>query len=160
MRDEDFRQLYEANAQALFAYVAYRSGDRSLAEDVVATAFERAYRARRRFDPRKGSGRPWLYTIARNVLNDELRRREAERRAIERSEVDRPSPESDAVEARRDVWAALETLSEEERESIALRFGADLTVPEIARLLEQPLTTVEGRVYRALRKLRSKIDPQ
>jgi DNA-directed RNA polymerase specialized sigma24 family protein len=39
-----------------------------------------------------------------------------------------------------------------EREAIALRFGADLTVPEIAKLTGEPLTTVEGRVYRALRK--------
>jgi RNA polymerase sigma-70 factor (ECF subfamily) len=50
-------------------------------------------------------------------------------------------------------------LSDEERDAIALRFGAALTVPEIAKLLEQPLTTVEGRVYRALRKLRGELDP-
>ena len=45
-------------------------------------------------------------------------------------------------------------LSAEEREAIALRFGAGLTVPEMATVLGEPLTTVEGRVYRALRKLR------
>jgi RNA polymerase sigma-70 factor, ECF subfamily len=49
-------------------------------------------------------------------------------------------------------------LSEEEREAIALRFGAELTVPEIARLTGERLTTVEGRVYRALRKLRETLD--
>ena len=56
--------------------------------------------------------------------------------------------------AERDALArALATLSDEEREAIALRFGADLTVPEIAATLGEKLTTVEGRVYRALRKL-------
>ncbi len=49
-------------------------------------------------------------------------------------------------------------LSEEEREAIALRFGADLTVPEIAKLTGERLTTVEGRVYRALRKLREAME--
>ena len=58
------------------------------------------------------------------------------------------------VEHRDELGRALATLSAEEREAIALRFGADLTVPEIAKLLGEPLTTVEGRVYRALRKLR------
>ena len=48
-------------------------------------------------------------------------------------------------------------MAEEEREAIALRFGADMTVPEIAAVLGQPLTTVEGRVYRALRKLRERL---
>ena len=49
-------------------------------------------------------------------------------------------------------------LSPEEREAIALRFGAELTVPEMAEALGEPLTTVEGRVYRALRKLRAELD--
>lgn len=49
-------------------------------------------------------------------------------------------------------------LSDEEREAIALRYGADLTVPEIARLRGEKLTTVEGRVYRGLAKLRDFLD--
>ena len=49
---------------------------------------------------------------------------------------------------------AMAGLSPEEREAISLRFGASLTVPEMASILGEPLTTVEGRVYRALRKLR------
>jgi RNA polymerase sigma-70 factor, ECF subfamily len=55
------------------------------------------------------------------------------------------------------VHRALGALSAEEREAISLRFGADLTVPEIAKVLGEPLTTVEGRVYRALRKLRDEL---
>ena len=53
---------------------------------------------------------------------------------------------------------ALECLSDGEREVIALRYGADLTVPEIAKLTRQKLTTVEGRLYRALRKLKLELD--
>jgi RNA polymerase sigma-70 factor (ECF subfamily) len=59
------------------------------------------------------------------------------------------------VEARDEIGRALNACCRgEEREAVALRFGADLTVPEIATVLGEPLTTVEGRVYRALRKLR------
>ena len=56
------------------------------------------------------------------------------------------------------IARGLETLNDEEREVIALRYGADLTVPEIAKLTGLKLTTVEGRVYSALRKLRDRID--
>jgi DNA-directed RNA polymerase specialized sigma24 family protein len=38
-----------------------------------------------------------------------------------------------------------------------LRYGADLTVPEIAKLKREKLTTVEGRVYRGLRKLKGEL---
>ena len=49
-------------------------------------------------------------------------------------------------------------LSEDEQEAIALRYGADLMLPEIAELTVNRLTTVEGRVYRALRKMHDQTD--
>ena len=156
MRDDEFERLYEAEAQGLFGFLAYRTGDRSLAEDLLADTFERALRARRGFDRRRGSPKTWLYAIALNLLRDNARRSAAEGRALERSRpsVAAWSAPGDAVENRDVVQRALATLSPEEREAIALRFGAELTVPEIAEALREPLTTVEGRVYRALRKLR------
>ena len=161
MRDEQFERLYAEHAQALFGFLSYRTGDRVLAEDLLADTFERALRARRRFDPRKASEKTWLYAIALNCLRDHARRRATEGRALERM-TSGPSPGStDALEAVADrdlVGRSLAVLSEEEREAIALRFGADLTVPEIAKLTGERLTTVEGRVYRALRKLREAMD--
>ena len=159
MRDDEFERLYEAEAQALFGFLAYRTGDRSLAEDLLADTFERALRSRRGFDRRRGSPKTWLYAIALNLLRDNARRSAAEGRALERAG---PAPGGggeigDAVEHRDVVQRALATLSPEEREAIALRFGAELTVPEIAEALREPLTTVEGRVYRALRKLRGEL---
>jgi RNA polymerase sigma-70 factor (ECF subfamily) len=123
---------------------------------VLADAFERALRARRRFDRRRGSEKTWLYAIALNVLRDHARRAAAEGRAYERSGP--PGEGFDAlaaVEHRDELSRALAGLAPEEREAIALRFGADMTVPEMAELLREPLTTMEGRVYRALRKLRA-----
>jgi len=159
MRDDEFERLYEAEAQGLFGFLAYRTGDRALAEDLLADTFERALRSRRGFDRRRGSGKTWLYAIALNLLRDNARRASAEGRALERVG---PAPDGgaeigDAVEHRDVVQRALATLSAEEREAIALRFGAELTVPEIAEALREPLTTVEGRVYRALRKLRGEL---
>jgi RNA polymerase sigma-70 factor (ECF subfamily) len=160
MRSDEFERLYAAEAAGLFSFLAYRTGDRALAEDLLADAFERALRARRRFDRRRASEKTWLYAIALNCLRDHARRAAAEGRALERAghpgEAS-PDPRLAAVEARDEVQRALATLSAEEREAIALRFGAELTVPEMAELLGEPLTTVEGRVYRALRKLRAEL---
>ncbi len=157
MRDDEFERLYAEEAAGLFSFLAYRTGDRALAEDLLAEAFERALRGRRGFDRRRGSQKTWLYAIALNALRDHARRAAAESRAVER--VGEPvTPDAIAqVEHRDQLQRALATLSDEEREAIALRFGADLTVPEIARVLKEPLTTVEGRVYWALRKLRAEL---
>ena len=155
MKDSEFERLYAAEAQGLFAFLAYRTGDRVLAEDLLADAFERALRSRVKYDRKRGSEKTWLYAIALNLLRDHARRAAAEGRAYERVGV---VPEGHdvfgGVEARDEIGRALNALSGEEREAISLRFGAELTVPEIAVVLGEPLTTIEGRVYRALRKLR------
>jgi RNA polymerase sigma factor (sigma-70 family) len=158
MRADEFERLYAEHASDLFAFLAYRTGSPVLAEDLLADTFERALRARFRFDRRRGSQKTWLYSIALNLVRDQARRRAAESRAVERTAArigaGGPSDLVDEAASRVAVIGALEALAPEEREAMALRFGADLTLPEIARLTGQPLTTVEGRVYRALRKLR------
>jgi RNA polymerase sigma-70 factor (ECF subfamily) len=159
MRDDEFERLYADEAPGLFSFLAYRTGDRALAEDLLADAFERALRARGRFDRRRGSQRTWLYAIALNALRDHARRAAAEGRALERM-AGPPAQAEDAfagVAERDRLERALEVLSDDEREAIALRFGAELTVPEMANVLGERLTTVEGRVYRALRKLRDEL---
>jgi RNA polymerase sigma factor (sigma-70 family) len=158
MKDDEFERLYAAEAAGLFSFLAYRTGDRSLAEDLLAEAFERALRARGRFDRRRASEKTWLYAIALNCLRDHARRTGAEARALERAGTPGESADPFAgVEARDELGRALAVLTGEEREAIALRFGADMTVPEIAKVLGESLTTVEGRVYRALRKLRAEL---
>ena len=161
MRTRDFERLYDEHAQPLLAFLAYRTGDRDLAEDLLADTFERVLTARRGFDRRKASEKTWLYTIALNLLRDHARRQAVRARALE-NVVAAASTESlsgyEVVEQRDALQHALATLSDEEREAVALRFGADLTVPEIAKLTDQKLTTVEGRVYRALRKLKDELD--
>jgi RNA polymerase sigma factor (sigma-70 family) len=161
MRDDSFERLYAEHAQALFAFLGYRTGDRLLAEDLLADTFERALRARRRFDPRKASEKTWLYTIALNCLRDHARRRSTEGRTLERIASGPSMVPSDRIEGVSDrdlINRNLAVLTDKEREAIALRFGADLTVPEIAKLTGERLTTMEGRVYGALRKLREAMD--
>ena len=152
MKDDEFERLYSDEAQGLFAFLAYRTGDRALAEDLLSDAFERALRGK--FNPRKGSAKTWLYAIALNVLRDHVRRSAAESRAYERVDEGEARDPFAEVEVRDELMRGLARLSAEEREAISLRFGAALTVPEMAAVLGEPLTTIEGRVYRALRKLR------
>lgn len=157
VRNEEFERLYEEHAQRLFGFLVYRTGDRALAEDVLADTFESAFRARHRFDRRRASERTWLYSIALNRLRDLQRRSGAEERAMERSAPAYEPPLDDGlerVEHRDALSRAMDGLTPEEREAIALRFGADLTLKEMASVLGEPMTTAEGRVYRGLRKLR------
>jgi RNA polymerase sigma factor (sigma-70 family) len=96
------------------------------------------------------------------VLRDHARRAAVEARARERMGPVREEAVDSRLEAigsRDELSRALDTLSAEEREAIALRFGAEMTAPEMAATLGEKLTTVEGRIYRALRKLRAELEP-
>ncbi|HEX4729762.1 MAG TPA: RNA polymerase sigma factor [Solirubrobacterales bacterium] len=163
MRDRDFERLYEDHAQALFGFLAYRTGDRTLAEEVMSESFERALRARKRYDPGRASAKTWLYSIALNCLRDHQRRQGAEVRALDRvggpAGIDLDDPNLGRADTRDEVQRALAALSDEEREVVALRYGGELTAKEAAKLLGEKETTVEGRLYRALRKLRGELGP-
>lgn len=158
MRDSEFERLYSDHAPALFSYLAYRTGDRALAEDLLADTFERALRKRRWFNRSKASAKTWLYAIAVNRLKDHLRSAEAEDRALKRVKMlaasdNSPGP-ADYVSQRDWVSQALARVTDEEREALALRFGGELTCKEMATVLDQPVSTVRGRLYGGLQKLR------
>jgi RNA polymerase sigma-70 factor (ECF subfamily) len=153
---DEFERVYEEHAAPLLRFLIYRTGDRALAEDLVADTFERILTTRSRFNRRRASERTWIYTIALNLLTDHQRRATANARAVERGVVVAGGTRDrlEQVENVDLVHRGLSGLAPEEREAIALRYGADLTLPEIAQVTGEKLSTVEGRVYRALRKLR------
>ncbi len=160
MRREAFERLYAEHARGLLAFLVYRTGDVGLAEDILADAFERVLERGGSFDPRRGSEKTWLYSIALNRLRDHARWREAEARALEQVVSGGggvPASDMDVVEDREAVLRGLARLSDEEREAVALRYGADLSIKEIAKLVRRPTTTVKGRLYHALRKLRDEL---
>ncbi len=162
MRPDTFERLFEEHGSRLYSFLAYRTGNRALAEDLLSETFERVLRSRARFDPRRGSERRWLYTIALNLLRDHARRSAHEDRVLQHvgagSAMESPDPGMAAVEHRDELQRALSRLSNDEREALALRFGADLKLREVARVLGEGESAIEGRIYRALKKLRDELN--
>ena len=160
-RSSAFERLFEAQAEPLFAFLVYRTGDRQLAEDLVADTFERVLRARARFDPRRGSEKNWVYGIALHLVRDQARRQTVEINALQRVGGQEAREFHDgalrAVHDRDELGQALSTLSEDEREAIALRFGADLKLREVARVTGESESAVEKRISRGLEKLRREL---
>jgi RNA polymerase sigma-70 factor, ECF subfamily len=157
----DIERLFAEHADGLYGFLAYRTGDPSLAQDLVADTFERAFRGKHRFDRLRGSEKTWLYTIALNLVRDHGRRKVAEGRALEETATimrgRNGAGPHEAVAARDLVSRALDALPAEQREMIALRYGAELSVPELAAVTKQSLRGVEGRLYRGLKQLRNEL---
>ncbi len=162
MRSDTFERLHEEHAKRLSSFLLYRTGNQALAEDLLADTWERVLRSRHRFDPRRGSERRWLYTIALNLLRDHARRQTNEERVLRDANAGSTPEVSDpglaAVEHRDELYRALAVLNDSEREALALRFGSDLKLRDVAKVLGESESAVEGRIYRALGRLRENLD--
>ena len=150
----DFDALYRTTRDDIYAYAATLLRDRSAAEDDTAAAFERAYRRQRSFDPGRGTGRSWLFGIARHAALDELRRRKRHA-GLTSDPPDRAGgDEAAAVIDRATLLAALGTLPVRDREIIALRYHAGLDTAEVAGVLGITPTNAGTQLHRAMTKLR------
>jgi RNA polymerase sigma-70 factor (ECF subfamily) len=162
---EEFGRMYEEHVWSVYGFLGYRLNSRADAEDLTHQTFERALKAWSRFDERKGSAGAWLISIARNLLIDHYRRdRSGQRDSID--DVDHgialphvEGPETDlGISA--ELASALGLLPDRQREVVALRYGADLTGPEIAELTGLTLANVQQLLSRALRGLREEFRPE
>jgi RNA polymerase sigma-70 factor, ECF subfamily len=153
----EFDSLYRSTRDDIYAYVATLLRDPSIAEDVTATAFERAYRHRRSFSPRRGTPRAWLFGIARNAALDELRLRKRSGSLVR--EISAPDEQStdelaDLALRRTTVREALAQLTPRERDLVALKFHGCLTNSELAHVLRTSETNAGTMLHRTIKKLR------
>lgn len=158
--DAAFEGLYRSSRDDVFGYVASLLRDRSAAEDVTALAFERAFRKRKSFDPRRGTHRGWLFGIARNAALDELRRRSRHAELVTEPVDAAPGPDEGAEVAlrRAALRGAMEKLSARERELVALKFFAGLGNREIAAVIGTSETNAGTKLHRVVEKLRRACD--
>jgi RNA polymerase sigma-70 factor (ECF subfamily) len=152
------QRLYDEHAATLWRYALRLTGDRARAEDVVQETLLRAWQHPEVTDDHEKSARPWLFTVARNIIIDERRsarfRNESAAPDLERT-YDRAGPdEADPALDRLLVSGALAELSREHRGVIQRSYYQGWTIAQIAADLDIAEGTVKSRLHYALRALR------
>ncbi|HUR47970.1 MAG TPA: sigma-70 family RNA polymerase sigma factor [Acidimicrobiales bacterium] len=146
-----FDRLYQDNLAGVFVHVLRRCGSRSVAEDVTSEVFLRALRALPRFEWRGVPYLAYLRRIADNVLADASSRGSREAGIASRSEEpSTPPPDFDDR-----VVELVGRLPEDQRLVLALRFGEDKSVAQVAGALGRSEGAVKQLQHRALATLRS-----
>lgn len=157
-----FTGIYDRYFPVIHRYVAGRLGPQA-ADDLAAEAFLVAFRKRDRFDPERGTVRPWLFGIATNLVAQHRRAEVRRFRALARTGVE-PAAESHenrvltAVSASRlrpHLAHAITLLSQQERDVVLLVASGELSHEEIATALAIPNGTVRSRLSRARKTLRA-----
>ncbi len=155
--DDAVRRLLRARVDDAHRLATFILHDHLAAEDAVQEAALLAWDRRRTLrDSQSADG--WFTRILVNVCRDELRRRARRPRIIALDLAAGTGPAPSAAQA--DLAAALARLTPDEQGLLALRFGRELTVPEIADQLGIPEGTVKSRLHSTLQHLRAALDAE
>jgi RNA polymerase sigma-70 factor (ECF subfamily) len=155
----------------LLRYLLFLTGNRDTAEDLFQEVWMRVlvrgeqFNARARFET-------WLFTIARNLVIDQRRKRtmnsldelidgatEDDRAMCFEVAAGDPTPfdRVSKLEDREKIAAALLELDTLHREVLVLRFHEELSLEEIAKVTRAPLSTVKSRLYRGLAMIKPRL---
>ena len=151
-----FAELYEANFERVYAYVASRVRSRDEAEDVTAEVFHRALANLRRFEWRGAPFAAWLYRIAANAIADRASRTAREREVPPPDDPPVQDVELERVEERARLFRLVRSLPKDQHRVIELRFAEEMSIREIAQAMGRTEGAVKQLQFRALETLRAR----
>jgi RNA polymerase sigma-70 factor, ECF subfamily len=156
-----FADLYEANFERVYAYVARRVRDRDEAQDLTAEVFHLALKNLPRFEWRGVPFVAWLFRIASNEIADRsksIARRRAHQRVFQESDAPVAMTEDlDDAERRARLFKLVERLPRDQSRVIVMRFAEDKSIREIATALGRTEGSIKQLQFRGLQNLRVRL---
>jgi RNA polymerase sigma-70 factor (ECF subfamily) len=152
-----FEALFREFQGPVYGWIVRIVRDRGAAEELTVETFWRAWNARARFDPRRGTFGAWARRIGGNLAINHLKRRRPEPLEDDPRGASEPDPAVDA-ETRAAIERAFGELPPKLRAAATLALIEEEPYDEIARGLGISVNGVKSRVFRAVRILRKKLE--
>ncbi|MET0535048.1 MAG: sigma-70 family RNA polymerase sigma factor [Steroidobacter sp.] len=154
----DWDAAYKDQLPRVYNYLRFRLGNESDAEELTSLTFEKAWRSRKLYRRDLAGFSTWLFTIAQNAATDHIRTRRPHlplEAAMEIVTLDTPHDDAEFDSNLARLAALMQHFSQRDKELVALKYGADLTNRQIARLTGLSESNVGTLLHRAVRELRS-----
>lgn len=171
VRDGDmkaFECLVELNQRAVIGTVAKMLNNLDDAHDIAQQVFVRVWRSAGRYEP-SAKFTTWLFTITRNLVFNEMRRRSRKRELSLEAQTEehhrdhaapqRHNPDAAAQQAELElaIDRAIQSLPEKQRLAVSLRRYEDMPYEEICDILGMSLPAVKSLLFRARNDLKEKL---
>ena len=159
-----FRRLFKEYGPRIRSYMLKQGAEADLADELTQETLVTVWRKAGLYSADKGSASTWMFTIARNLRIDRIRRQRGWQELTEEHAASLPSddtPADEVVNQRQrqlKVQAVLRDLPPEQVEVVTLAFVDGLPHSDIANRLGLPLGTVKSRIRLAYNKLRSALE--
>ena len=161
-----FEALYDHFYDQIFRYIAFKTSDSLIAEDLTEDVFLRMLETIRKFKPQGHPFSSWLFRIAHNRVIDNYRKRGLDKNVpldtILPTVGESQSTLDTYVEtklAMREVNQAMENLTDLQREVLNLRFAGGLSIKETAEAVNRNENSVKALQHSAVKKLRVLLEP-
>ncbi len=157
--DQDaFARIYEENFDKIFRYIAVKIGNRMEAEDLTQQVFMKALGAIGSFQWRDVPVSAWLYRIAHNQVVDYIRKKSRRPETELNEEItaaeDRPYKTAELKMELEELSGALCKLTALQQEVIALRFGQEMPIAEVAKVMGKKEGAIKALQHSAIKALR------
>jgi RNA polymerase sigma-70 factor (ECF subfamily) len=154
-----FAELYEQNFYRVYAYVARRVHGRAEIQDLTAHVFHQALANLGKFKWKGSPFAAWLYRIAANAIADQAKRKLRESNdQVNNLSATSTATDLEKVERRVRLFRAVDTLPEDQRRVILMRFADEKSIREIAAELERSEGAVKQLQFRGLENLRNRLN--
>jgi RNA polymerase sigma-70 factor (ECF subfamily) len=156
-------EIHDRYYPAVYRYVAYRVSDTATAEDLTSEVFTRLLSALRDRTAPQNTLQGWLYGVAARVVSDHHRKRYR----APSVELDESMPSADdnpldllqAALTRDELRKALSELTQEQQTVIALRYGSDMPIREVAQVMGKTEGSIKQLQARAIAALARRLAP-
>jgi len=154
-----FGELYEANFDRVYAFIAARVRDRAEAEDLTSEVFHKALANLSRFEWRGAPFAAWLFRIASNAIADHGSRAAKEREISPPNDPPGSAEPAGVIEAeqRARLFRLVQRLPKDQHRVIVMRFAEEKSIGEIAREMGRTEGAVKQLQFRALENLRARM---
>jgi RNA polymerase sigma-70 factor, ECF subfamily len=158
------RALYERTHRLVFTLIMRITNDRQSAEELTLDTFHDVWRRAAKYDAAGGSVIGWIMNQARSRAIDRIRFEQRKKRVdpyantpVEETPATDSEESIELTQNSRLLRDALTILTPQERQAIEIAFFSELSYPEVAARLKQPVGTVKTRIRSALGKLRQEL---
>jgi RNA polymerase sigma-70 factor, ECF subfamily len=154
-----FAALYELHFDRVYMFIVRRVGNRDVAEDLTADVFHRALANLRNFEWRGVPFEAWLLRIAANAIRDRRKRKGRELSFEDPPEMS-SKPDLTEVEDGARLFRLVNSLPEDQKRVIVMRFAEHASIRAIAQRLKRSEGAVKQLQFRGLETLRTRFEPK
>jgi RNA polymerase sigma-70 factor (ECF subfamily) len=144
-----FEALIQRYSSRLFYFLRHKTSSDQDIEDLIQETFLKAYQHINRFDPDKKFS-TWLYTIAiRLAISHHRAKKETRPSLVAKSSFPGPQEALIQKEKARNIWNLARSLKQEEYQALWLRYGEDMSIKDMARIMGKKHISVRVLLHRS-----------